>query len=84
MGPNCWNLLELGWTVQSLFGAACVVIMHKIVFCLYEAGNGDGNSVPPRGTNVGVGCPWTTHLLCFGTVKTVPVFMKWTINVHVF
>ena len=30
-------------------------------------------SVPPRGTGVGsVGCPWTAHLLCFGTVKTVP------------
>ena len=23
-------------------------------------------------------------LLCFGTVETVPVCMKWTINVHVF
>ena len=23
-------------------------------------------------------------MLCFGTVKTVPVCMKWTINVHVF
>ena len=30
-------------------------------------------SVPPRGTGVeSVGCPWTAHLLCFGTVKTVP------------
>ena len=35
------------------------------------------NSVPPRGTDVGrVGCPWTVHLLCFRTVKTVPVCMK--------
>ena len=43
------------------------------MFCVYEAGNGHGNSVPPRGTDVGgVGCPWITHLLCFGTVKTVP------------
>ena len=43
------------------------------MFCVYEAGNDNGNSVPPRGTDVrGVGCPWTTHLLCFGTVKTVP------------
>ena len=23
-------------------------------------------------------------MLCFGTIKTVPVCMKWTINVHVF
>ena len=30
------------------------------------------------------GLPLTAHLLCFGTVKTVPVCMKWTINVHVF
>ena len=30
-------------------------------------------SVPPRRTGVGsVGCPWTAHLLYFGTVKTVP------------
>ena len=34
-------------------------------------------SVPPRGTDVGsVGCPWTAHLLCFGTVKTVPGLCK--------
>ena len=34
------------------------------MFWVYEAGNGHGNSVPPRGTNVGgVGCPWTAHLL---------------------
>ena len=43
------------------------------MFCVYEAENGHGNSVPPRETDVGgVGCPWTAHLLCFGTVKTVP------------
>ena len=42
------------------------------MFCVYEAKNDHGNSVPPRGTDVGgVGCPWTAHLLCFGTVKTV-------------
>ena len=42
------------------------------MFYVYEAGNGHGNSVPPRGTDVGgVGCPWITHLLCFKTVKTV-------------
>ena len=59
--------------------------MQYIVFCVYEAGNGHANSIPPRGTDVGgVGCPWTTHLLCYGTVKIVPVCMKWTINVHVF
>ena len=38
---------------------------------------GHGNSVPPRGTDVGgVGCPWKAHLLCFGTVKTVPGLCK--------
>ena len=59
--------------------------MKKIVFCVYEAGNGYANSIPPRGTDVGgVGCPWTAHLLCYGTVTTVPICMKWTINVHVF
>ena len=43
------------------------------MFCVYEAGNGHENSVPPRGTDVGgVGCSWTAHLLCFGTVKIVP------------
>ena len=43
------------------------------MFCVYEAGNDHGNSVPPRGTDVeGVGCPWTAHLLYFGIVKTVP------------
>ena len=42
-------------------------------------------SIPPRRTDVGrVGCPWTAHMLCFETVKTVPVCMTWTINVHVF
>ena len=57
-------------------GAVCVVIMHEIVFCVYEVGNGHGNSVPPRGTDVGgVGCPWTAHLLCFGTVKSSPGFV---------
>ena len=46
--------------------------MQQIVFCVYEAGNDHGNSVPPRETDVGgVGCPLTTHLLYFGTVKTV-------------
>ena len=65
-------------------GAACVVIMHEIVFCVYEAGNDYGNSVPPRGTDVGgVGCLWIAHLLCFGTIKTIPVCVKWTKNVHV-
>ena len=40
------------------------------MFCVYEAGNGHGNLIPPRGTDVGgVGCPWTAHLLCYGTVK---------------
>ena len=44
--------------------------------CVYEAGNGHGNSIPLRGTDVGgVGCPWTAHLLCYGTVKIVPVCM---------
>ena len=39
---------------------------------MYEAENDHGNSVPPRGTEVGgVDCPWTARLLCFGTVKTV-------------
>ena len=53
------------------------------MFCVYEAGNRHGNSIPPRGADVGgVGCPWTAHLLCFWAVKTVPVCMKWTINVH--
>ena len=34
-------------------------------------------SGPPRGTGVGsVGCPWTAHLLCFGTVKPVPGLCK--------
>ena len=43
------------------------------MFCVYEVGNGHGNSVPPRGTDVGgVGYLWTAHLLCFGTVKIVP------------
>ena len=42
------------------------------MFCVYEAGNGHGNSIPPRGTNVGVGCPWTARLLCFGIVKNSP------------
>ena len=42
------------------------------MFCVYEAGNDHGNSVPPKGTDVGgVGRLWTAHLLCFGTVKTV-------------
>ena len=59
--------------------------MQSIVFCMYEAGNDHGNSIPPRGTDEGgVGCPWTIHLLCFGTVKIVPVCVEWTINVHVF
>ena len=59
--------------------------MQYIVFCVYEAGNGHGNSIPPRGIDEGgVGCPWTAPLLYFGTVKTIPVFMEWTINVHVF
>ena len=30
------------------------------------------------------GLPWTAQLLYFGTVKTIPVWMKWTINDHVF
>ena len=35
--------------------------------------NWEWKSVPPRGTGVeSVGCPWTAHLLCFGTIKTVP------------
>ena len=30
-----------------------------------------------RGTDVGsVGCPWTAHFPCFGTVKTVPGLCK--------
>ena len=40
------------------------------MFCVYESGNGHGNSIPPRGTDVGgVGCPWTAHLLYYETVK---------------
>ena len=43
------------------------------MFCVYEARNGHANSIPPRGTDVGgVGCPWTTHLLCFGDCKNSP------------
>ena len=43
------------------------------------------NSAPSRGIDVGrMGCPWTAHLFYFGTVKTVPVCMKWTMNIHVF
>ena len=43
------------------------------MFCVYEVRNGHANSIPPRGIDVGgVGCPWTTHLLCYGTVKNSP------------
>ena len=39
------------------------------MFCVYEAGNGHGNSVPPRGTDVGGGQPTCSVL---GLLKTVP------------
>ena len=47
------------------------------MFYGYEAGIFHGNSVPPRGTDVGgVGYPWTAHLLCFWTVKNLPGFVQ--------
>ena len=65
-------------TVLGTVLGVCVVIyvINYVLLCMR----------PEMAMEIGfqkVGCPRTAHLLCFRTVKTVPVCMIWTNNVHV-
>ena len=64
-----WDSRECPETVVGCCVRICVINSILVI----RRSEMEMKSVPPRGTGVGsVGCPWTAHLLCFGTVKTVP------------
>ena len=64
-----WDSRECPETVVAYCVRICVINSILVI----RRSEMEMKSVPPRGTGVGsVGCPWTAHLLCFGTVKTVP------------